>query len=200
MAKRRAAQRVRTRRAILDATERLLLERGLQQFSIRKLVAACGYTAPTIYQHFGDKDGLLDAVIDQRFERLEGRLRGLPRAGDPVEILRSRSLLFIRFGIRNPRHVQLAAALRAREHAPPPSMEEARALLEQPWVELWEAGRLQTGDWQAAAQSLGALCHGIVAARIENPDLEWSKTLAEDAVDALLRGLVLDAPRGTTRG
>ncbi len=196
---RRTAQRARTRRTILDATEQLLLDVGMQAFSIRKLVAECGYTAPTIYQHFGDKDGLLDALVDERFERLEERLRRLRRSGDPVEILRTRALAFIRFGIRNPRHVQLASALRARKHAVPPSMEEARALLEQPWVQLWEAERIRAGDWHSAAQALGALCTGIVVARIENPDHDWSKTLADDAVDALLRGLVIDYSEGTPR-
>ena len=193
---RRAAQRTRTRRAILDSTEHLLLDVGMEAFSIRKLVAACGFTAPTIYQHFGDKDGLLDALVGERFERLENRLKRLPRDGDPVEILRSRALLYARFGIRHPRHFQLAAALRARAHAAPSSMEEARTLLEQPWVELWEAGRLRAGDWQSAAQAMGALCSGIVVNHIENPDHDWSKTLVEDAVDALLRGLVLPTDEG----
>jgi len=62
---RRSAQRAQVRRAVLDATESLLLEAGEEQFSIRRLVERCGYTAPTIYHHFGDKKGLIDALLDR---------------------------------------------------------------------------------------------------------------------------------------
>ena len=43
-AQRRETQRAQTRRAILAATETLVLEGGVDQFTIRRLVAACGYT------------------------------------------------------------------------------------------------------------------------------------------------------------
>jgi AcrR family transcriptional regulator len=196
---RREAQRAQTRSAILSATESLLIEHGVEAFSIRKLVAECGYSAPTIYQHFGDKDGLLDALVDESFERLTLVLRRLPKSDDPVELLRSRARAYIRFSLRHSEHVRLLSTLRAHQHAPPRSTEETRALLEKPWLELWEAGRLRAGDWKSAAQALGAVCHGIVMGRIEAPDHDWSKTLAEDAIDALLRGLVIDGNEGSSR-
>ena len=46
---RRSRQREEARRAILDATEAILLEDGQELLSIRKLALRCGYTAPTIY-------------------------------------------------------------------------------------------------------------------------------------------------------
>ncbi len=196
---RREAQRAQTRSAILSATESLLIEHGVEAFSIRKLVAACGYTAPTIYQHFGDKDGLIDAIVDESFEHLTRLLRRIPNTADPAELLRARARAYVRFSLRHPQHVRLLSALRARQHAPPRSTEETRALLEKPWLELWEAGRLRAGDWKSAAQALWALCHGIVMGRIEAPDHDWSKTLAADAIDALLRGLVIDGDEGSSR-
>ena len=198
-AQRRETQRAQTRRAILAATETLLLEGGVDRFTIRRLVVACGYTAPTIYQHFGDKDGLLDALVDERFERLARRLRRLLAGDDPVETLRALALAYVRFGLRHPEHVRLLSTLRARQHTPPRSTEETRVLLEKPWLELWQAGRLRAGNWRSAAQALGATCHGIVMGRIEAPDHDWSKTLAEDAIDALLRGLVIDGEEGSSR-
>ena len=198
-AQRRRAQRAQTRRAILDATEALLLEGGVENFSIRRLVGACGYTAPTVYQHFGDKDGLLDALLEEHFKRLERRLKRLPSDGDPVAVLRARALAYIRFGFKNPEDIRLLNSLRGRHAELPESTAGTRVLLERPWLELWEAGRLRAGDWRSAAQALGAICYGIMLGRMEAPDHDWSKTLAEDAIDALLRGLVIPDAEGNPR-
>ena len=66
---RRSRHREEARRAILDATEAILLEDGVELFSIRKLATRCGFTAPTIYHYFRDKDGLIDALLEERFSR-----------------------------------------------------------------------------------------------------------------------------------
>ena len=76
------------RRAILDATEALLVADGYESFSMRRLVERCGYTAPSIYHHFGDKRGLIDALIEERFRRLVDRIRAVPSEGDAVAALR----------------------------------------------------------------------------------------------------------------
>ncbi len=189
---RRDAQRGLARRAILDASEALLLEDGYEAFSIRRLVERCGYTAPTLYAHFGDKDGLLDALVENRFAALTRQLQRVPRGPDPVTYLRAMALAFVRFGLRNPTHYRLLFVPRAGRPTPP-SADEARELMGRAWVELSEAGRLRAGEWRSAGQALWALGHGIVMGRIALPDTEWSKTLVEDSIDALLHGLVIDA-------
>jgi len=191
---RRSEQRAQVRRSILDATEALLLEEGEERFSIRRLVERCGYTAPTIYHHFGDKDGLIGTLLDERFERLAQQLRRVRRGGDPVGYLRAMALAFVRFGLRNPTHHRLLFAPRAQLHAPPRSAQEVQEMLEQAWTELWEEGRLRAGDAAAAGQALFCLLYGITDRRIARPGHDWSKTGIEDAIDALLRGLVAPEP------
>jgi len=192
---RRRVRRAAARRAILDATESLLLEAGYEGFSMRRLVERCGYTAPTIYHHFRDKEGLIDALLEERFAVLVRRLRRVRSNGDPEGYLRAVGRALVRFGLRNPTHYQLLSIQRARDSAPPPSLEEAREHLEQVWMELWEAGRLRAGDVASAAQSFWALTHGLISVHLLHPDGEFSKTLIDDALDALLRGLVAPAPR-----
>jgi AcrR family transcriptional regulator len=196
---RRSEQRAQVRRAILDASEALLLAEGEERFSIRRLVERCGYTAPTIYHHFGDKEGLLDALLDERFERLAQQLKRVRRDGDPVEYLRAMGLAFVRFGLRNPTHHRLLFAPRAQQHAPPRSALEVQEMLEQAWTELWEQGRLRSGDASAAGQALFCLLYGLTDRRIARQDHDWSKTGIEDAIDALLRGLVAPAPAAARR-
>lgn len=191
---RRSEQRAQVRRSILDATEALLLEQGEERFSIRRLVERCGYTAPTIYHHFGDKEGLIDALLDERFERLAQQLQRVRRGGDPVDYLRALGLAFVRFGLRNPTHHRLLFAPRAQPHAPPRSAQEVQETLEQAWTDLWEAGRLRSRDAAAAGQALFCLLYGLTDRRLARPEHDWSKTGIEDAIDALLRGLVAPEP------
>jgi AcrR family transcriptional regulator len=193
-AQRRSEHRALVRRSILDATEALLLDEGEERFSIRRLVERCGYTAPTIYHHFGDKTGLIDTLLDERFEALARQMKRVPTGSDPVAYLRSMALAFVRFGLKNPTHHQLLFAPRAQQHAPPRSALEVQEMLEQAWTELWEEGRLECGDAGAAGQALFCLLYGLTSRRIARPDHDWSKSGIEDAIDALLRGLVAPEP------
>jgi AcrR family transcriptional regulator len=190
---RRREQKGVVRRAILDATEALLVEEGPEAFSIRKLVDRCGYTAPTIYNHFGTKTGLVDALLEERFDRLARRLRRVPEQDDPVAYLRATAKVFVDFGRRHPSHYRLLSQIRDAEDDPPRSFERSRELLESAWARLWEEGRIRAGDLDTAGQALWALCHGLIALPIQRPDYPWSPTLVEDSIDALLRGLVAPA-------
>jgi AcrR family transcriptional regulator len=191
---RRRQHRRGVQRAILDATETLLLVEGVEGFSIRRLVERCGYTAPTIYHHFGDKHGLLEALLEERFQKLFRSLRRVPRRDDPAAYLREMARTFVRFGLRHPRHYQVLSLPQKADWTPPPSIEESREMLERPWVELWEAGRLRAGDVESAGQALWSLAHGLIVLISSRPDHPWSKTVIDDAIDALLRGLVAPPP------
>jgi len=51
---------------ILDATTRLIGERGFWGLSMQDVADACGLTVPGLLHHVGSKDGLLLAVLDHR--------------------------------------------------------------------------------------------------------------------------------------
>jgi AcrR family transcriptional regulator len=191
---RRARQREEARRAILDATEALLDEAGGEAFGVRALAARCGYTAPTIYHYFGDKDGLLAALLEERFAGLLAEVRRIPLGDDPVENLRGMVHAYMRFGERNPTFYRLILAARADGgDRSPPSVEAAVTIMMQPWEELRAAGRLGDVTPEAASQAIWGLLHGLTALRVARPDHDWAPGLAEIAVDAILRGLVRDA-------
>jgi AcrR family transcriptional regulator len=189
--KRRQKQRQETRRAILDAAGSLLVEDGYESFSMRRLAASCGYTAPTIYHYFQDKAGLIDALLEERFAGLYQRLSRTPDTGDPADRLREILRAFIRFGFRNPTHYRLLTTPRGLPDRPaPPSAEKVGSFFETPFRELSEAGRLVPEDPQAALQTAWALSHGLISLRDGLPDYEWSRSVLDVAVDTVLRGLV----------
>ncbi|WP_030920490.1 TetR/AcrR family transcriptional regulator [Streptosporangium amethystogenes] len=60
----------RTRAAILEAATRVLYERGLDGIGVAELCARIGVSKETLYRHFGTKDGLVEAVLRARSERV----------------------------------------------------------------------------------------------------------------------------------
>src|SRR5574338_738586 len=187
-AQRRQQQRSDARRSILAAAESLLAEDGYERFSMRRLAERCGYTAPTIYHYFGAKLGLVDAVLELRFRDLLRVIRRVPLSSDPLETIRARARAFVRFGLRNPAHYRVLTSQRDPTARPLPAAEEARALLEQPWRQMIEQGRLAEQHLDLAQQSFFTLLHGIVSLRSSRPDIDWSPGLVEESVNALLRG------------
>ena len=178
------------RRAILEAAEALLVEGGTAGLSVRRLVARCGVSAPTIYHHFGDKQGLIDALLEERFGELVRMLEEARRPGDALATLRAHLRLFARFGLRNPNHYRLLALVREPDLPPPPAAERVRALLREPLRRLEEERRLRVPDAEVAQQVLWALVHGLISLRAARPDHPWAPNLVDEAVEAALRGTV----------
>jgi AcrR family transcriptional regulator len=198
---RRNRQREEARRAILDATEAILVEDGIELFSIRKLATRCGYTAPTIYHYFSDKDGLIDALLEERFSRLLQRVRRVAVGPDQVENMREYGRAFLRFAASNPTfyRVMMRGPADGGERKVR-SAEQARDIMSAPLLALAADGRLWTDDVEAARQSLWAMLHGVIALRLGNPKYAWSKNFADVALETALRGLVRALPSRNGKG
>lgn len=64
-AKRRTEQVEETRAKLIEAARRAFAEKGYNAASMDDLTAEAGLTRGALYHNFGDKKGLLQAVIDQ---------------------------------------------------------------------------------------------------------------------------------------
>ncbi|WP_406315208.1 TetR/AcrR family transcriptional regulator [Streptosporangium sp. NBC_01639] len=60
----------RTRATILEAATLVLYERGLDGVGVTELCAGIGVSKETLYRHFGTKDGLVQAMLEARSERV----------------------------------------------------------------------------------------------------------------------------------
>lgn len=58
--------------------------------------------APTLYHHFGTKEGLLDVVVEQAFGEYLQRKQGMLRSGDLVADFGAGWDLHVEFGVANP--------------------------------------------------------------------------------------------------
>ena len=72
------------RRRLIDAGLALLTEQADREPSTRELYEAAGVAAPTLYHHFGTKEGLLEAVVTEAFSDYLERKRAVPDSGAPA--------------------------------------------------------------------------------------------------------------------
>jgi TetR/AcrR family transcriptional regulator len=54
----------KTRARLLEAATALFAEKGYATTSVREIVARAGVTKPVLYYYFGNKEGLLQAILD----------------------------------------------------------------------------------------------------------------------------------------
>jgi AcrR family transcriptional regulator len=74
----------RTRALVIDETIRCILEEGFAAASAKHITERAGVTWGVVQYHFGDRDGLLMAVVDKGFAELTESLRELPAAAENV--------------------------------------------------------------------------------------------------------------------
>lgn len=189
-AERRERQRQQARRAILDATEALILETNGSGFSIRALGERAGYSAPTVYHYFGDKDGLIEALLEERVSRLADELERVGPTGDAEADLRAMLLAYCRFSAGNPTYTRLMWTLSGKgESREPAAMERVRSCVGGAMDRFDANGRLGSFDRVSAGRILWALAYGLVSLSITHPDLTLDDSFAERALDALFLGM-----------
>lgn len=65
MARRTKEDANATRNSLIDAAERVFLERGVTRASLQEIAQAAGASRGAIYWHFKDKDDLFDAMMER---------------------------------------------------------------------------------------------------------------------------------------
>jgi AcrR family transcriptional regulator len=75
----------RTRERLIDETVRCIREEGFSAASARHIIERAGVTWGVIQHHFGDRDGLLIAVIDDAVDRLVASLEALSDPEQPID-------------------------------------------------------------------------------------------------------------------
>ena len=80
-----AERTAETRAKILDAVVESIAEVGFQRTTAAEITRRAGVTWGAVQHQFGDKDGILHAVLQDSFDRFAERLAGVPGAEAPLE-------------------------------------------------------------------------------------------------------------------
>ena len=174
------------RQRIVIAAAALIAAGGRDAATTRAVATAAGVQAPTIYRFFGDKRGLLDAVVEHGFAAyVAGKVMSEPNP-DPVQELRDGWDTHIAFGLDNP---GLYAILSGDPHprARSPAVAAGLNVLHRRIRKIASAGRLRVSEERAVAL-VWAAGTGTVITLLSEPDERRDPELAKAA-----REMVVDA-------
>jgi AcrR family transcriptional regulator len=178
-----------TEEAILSAAAALLEARGPDGLTTRAVCEAAGVKAPTLYHHFGDKDGLAAAVVKRGLAEFMRRKRLPPAALDLVDQLRAGWDTAVEFALRHPALFALMGE-QARHH--PELLAEPYALMRARVQRLVDMGRFR-GPVDDAARAIWAASNGVLSLIPQGVP----RGEVEQVSDLLFRAVVaeLSAPR-----
>jgi AcrR family transcriptional regulator len=166
------------REQLLDATREIAAERGFHEISIDAVAKRAGITRPVVYGHFGDLEGLLEALLDREDERAVSQLAAVLTAefpsGDRVESLLAALRGYLEAVRDEPITWQLV--LMPPEGAPEAMRE-----------------RISEGRAAVVSQLAVAMSPGFGPGR-ESPDPELTARSVSEYADAMAR-LVLTEPK-----
>jgi AcrR family transcriptional regulator len=180
---------VDTRTQMLKAAESLLQKSHDSDISTRAVCEAVGVGPPVLYRLFGDKNGLIAAVVDSVFARYLARKRAEPLSDDPVDDLYSAWDNHVAFAMKNQAVYRMAYAPSLAQV--PAGVDEARQVLVERFVRCAAAGRLNTAPDQAT-QTMMAACVGVNLCLLSQPATYSDPDLSRRVRDAVLGGLVID--------
>lgn len=180
------------RERIIAAAAGLLARGGRDAVSTRAVGAAAGVQAPTIYRLFGDKQGLLDAVVAHGFAAYLNSKTDLEPGTDPVEDLRAGWDLHVGFGLANPALYSLMYG-ELRPGASSPAAAGAAEVLAAHIRRIAETGRLRVSEERATHLVHAAGC-GTTLTLISMPEDRRDPELSRMAREAVLAAITTDVP------
>ncbi|MFF4362037.1 TetR/AcrR family transcriptional regulator [Streptomyces sp. NPDC001604] len=185
------------REKILEAATELLAKAPVADVSTRAVCEAAGVGAPMLYRLFGDKAGLLAAVVDRGFEEYLASKRAARPSDDPVADLRSGWDNHMRFALEHPNHYRLMYSPELT--APPAAVQEAHALLHGILERCAAAGRLTVPPALATQMIMSAnvgAALSMLTRPEQYPDPQFSERLRDSVLDSLTRPVGTREPEG----
>lgn len=176
---------------MLEAAEALLDASPDRDISTRAVCDAVGVGAPVLYRLFGDKNGLLSAVVDYGFDRYLSVKRAAEPSDDPVVDLRNGWDTHVAFALAHPAVYRLMYS--PSFTAVPNAASAALGLLHDGLVRCAAAGRLRV-DPDLAAQTVMSANIGVALSLVTQPHVYTDPGLSHRVRDAVHAEVLLDEP------
>lgn len=172
---------------LLRAAAELLANSDGSPVSTRQITKLAGVTAPTLYHHFGDKEGLFDAVVSAGFEEYVAGERDFAPSGEPLEDVRRMWDNHVQFGLTQP-HLYLVMFGNIRPESRPAIVADAESLLDEMLSKAAIAGQINVSPREAARSILAAnvgVTLMLIAEPLEDRNLELSTMTRDSMISAV---------------
>jgi AcrR family transcriptional regulator len=197
---RRERKKLQRRTLLIEIARRLIATKGLRSLKVRDVAESAGCSIGSVYNEFGDFDGLILTVNRETVQALTARLKAVP-SDDPLRQLHGLADAYLGFA---PEHANLLRALfehRMEDDRPFPEdilmmVMDAFALMHPPLVRLLPDRDPE--DLALLSRMMFSAVHGIISLGLEArmvavPPAKLRERL-EQFVDTHLAGF------GATRG
>ena len=184
------------RKALIEAGQRAIHQRGEHALSLRKLASEVGVSHTALYRHFPNKQALLGGIAARGFGALAQRTRQASEAADDREqSLVAAGQAYVAFALEQP------AAFRVMFRAHPDPSPELQRAAEASFEVLLDvvrqgqhAGVVRAGDLRELALVAWASAHGLASLLVDDalpPGLQHPPlspaSIGRQAVTGLLR-------------
>lgn len=162
--------------ALVEAAIRLLSESGPTAIKARTVTSEADLTTMALYSAFGGMPGLMTAVVEEGFARLDARMRTIEPSDDSIADLFAMAIECRRFAIDNPHLYDLIFGLESRDAArgkllvggDAPSTGEASyqkafATVANACDRAIKTGRVRSPSGRHLAAQLWSLVHGYIS-------------------------------------
>ncbi|MFI6278761.1 TetR/AcrR family transcriptional regulator [Streptomyces sp. NPDC050988] len=173
---------VSTKARILEVTAALVAESPDGDVSTRAVCEAAGVGAPALYRHFGDKEGLLSAVVDHGWDKYLATKRDRAPGTDPIQDLRDGWDTHVEFALHNPNLFRLMHSPAMR--TPPAAALESHRILTSDLQRAAEQGKLRLAP-ELAAQIIMSANVGVALMLVSRP-----ATFTDESVSRRVRDSV----------
>ncbi|MFD5033096.1 TetR/AcrR family transcriptional regulator [Streptomyces sp. NPDC058220] len=171
-----------TRTRILEVAADLLAKSPDGEISTRAVCEAAQVGAPVLYRQFGDKEGLLSAVVDHGFDTYLATKRARELSSDPIEDLRNGWDTHVEFAVTHPNLYRLMNS--PSMHKPPTSALESHQILTRDLERAAAQGKLRISP-DLAAQMVMSANVGVALMLVARPATFTDPDLSRRVRDAV---------------
>lgn len=184
-----------TGRTLVRAAADLLVAEGPTALTVRRISTAAGVSTMSLYDRFGDKNGVVDEVFIQGFESLATSIhRAKNDIENPLEALAAGLRAYRSWALANRSHCTIMFAQAVAEYEPSMAAmlvaAEAFAILVAGVARAMDSGQLAARAPHDVAASLWAAVHGHVVLELDGASEKVGVTADhfELTIATLLRG------------
>jgi AcrR family transcriptional regulator len=95
--------RAERRRQLIDVSRGVFAARGFEAATLEEIAEQAGISRPILYSHFGDKQGIFEAVVNDEIARVQAVVtEAIANPGPPRDVLERGLRAFFRYVRENP--------------------------------------------------------------------------------------------------
>jgi len=189
------------RRRLEDAALKLFNRKGYAATSVREIVAEAGFTKPVLYYHFGNKEGIYVALLEDALAELRRRVAHVVGREGSVRhriVALSRTLF-----VAARENVEVVRLLYATYYGPPQGapdfdFDTIHHAFFDPLMELVSEGmangELHTGDPETVALALHGAATTVLEGSLAHPEEGYDEDLVERLLDLMFGGIAVRNP------